>query len=241
MNKIFTLILLAATVTGSIAQTSRYSLADVVQLARSKSPAWFSAETRKENNYWRYRTYRSNYNPELVLTGTLPGYVKSVNPVIQPDGSIDYRQVNNNTVNMQLGLSQVIAPTGGQVTVYSNLNRFDDFNKDPDVSQYSGEPVSIGLRQPIFQFNQYIWDRKIKPLEYEESQKRYFAELELISINATRRFFNLLLAQISLEIANKNVNSNDTIYQIAQGRYNLGKITENDLLQLELNLHSLQF
>lgn len=236
MNKIFTLILICFSVVGSFAQTNSYSLNEVVQLSRSKSPAWLSAETRKENNYWRFRTYRSNYNPELVLTGTLPTFVNSVNPVTQPDGSIEYRRVNNNSMNVQLGLSQIIAPTGGRVSVYSNLNRFDDFQQDPNFTQFSGEPISIGLQQPIFAFNQYMWDKRIKPLEYEESQKRYFAELELISINATRRFFNLLLAQINMDIAKKNVNSNDTIYQIAQGRYNLGKITENELLQLELNL-----
>ena len=73
-------------------------------------------------------------------------------------------------------------------------------------------------------------------MEYEESQRAYFEELEQISINTTRRFFDLMLAQINLEIARKNVDSNDTIYQIAKGRFNLGNITENDLLQLELNL-----
>ena len=220
----------------ALAQTRSYTLNEVVQMARSKSPAWLSAETRKENNYWQFRTFRSNYNPQLVLTGTLPAFVNSVNPVTQPDGSIEYRRVNNNRMNVQLGLSQIIAPTGGRVTVYSNINRFDDFQQDPNFVQYSGEPVSFGLQQPIFAFNQFMWDKRIRPLEYEESQKRYFAELEQISINATRRFFNLLLAQISLEIAQKNVDSNDTIYQIAQGRFNLGKITENELLQLELNL-----
>lgn len=236
MNKLLTLILVLATITGALAQTQNYTLSEVVQLARSKSPAWLSAETRKENNYWRFRTYRSNYNPELVLTGTLPAFVNSVNPVTQPDGSIEYRRVNNNSMNVQLGLSQIIAPTGGRVSVYTNLNRFDDFQQEPNFTQFSGEPVSIGLQQPIFAFNQYMWDKRIKPLEYEESQRQYFAELEQISINATRRFFNLLLAQINLEIARKNVDSNDTIYQIAKGRYNLGKITENELLQLELNL-----
>ncbi len=59
--------------------------------------------------------------------------------------------------------------------------------------------------------------------------------MERISIGATQRFFNLLLAQISIEIAERNVANNDTLYQIAQGRYNLGKIAENELLQLELS------
>jgi outer membrane protein TolC len=73
-------------------------------------------------------------------------------------------------------------------------------------------------------------------MRYEESQKEYVEELETIAIEATDRFFDLLLAQVSMENAKKNVANNDTIYRISQGRYNLGKIAENELLQTELNL-----
>ena len=235
MNKHSTFLFVAILiVSNSFAQTSTYSLDDIVQQARSSSTAWLSAETRKENQYWQYKTFRSDYTPQLVLSGMLPSFNKSVTPVTQPDGNVIYRDVNNNTVQMKLGLSQVIGPTGGTVSVSTDLSRYDDFIQD--YSQYSSQPLAIGLNQPIFQYNPYKWNKMIKPLVYEESQRKYFEELEQISINATRRFFDLLLAQIKLEIAQKNVNSNDTIYQIAQGRYNLGKITENDLLQLELNL-----
>lgn len=234
MNKLAVLFFNLLLVSAALAQTKNYSLSDVVQLSRSQSTAWLSAETRKENEYWQYKTFRSDYSPQLLLTGTLPSYNKSVTPITQPDGSVRYHEVNNNTLELDLGLRQIIGPTGGEVFVSTNLSRFDDFSDG--FRQYSGQPIAIGLNQPIFQFNQYKWNKRIKPLVYEESQKRYFAELELISINATRRFFDLLLAQISHDIATKNVNSNDTIYQIARGRYNLGKITENDLLQIELNL-----
>ncbi len=235
MNKLTALSISALFfVSGAMAQTRSYTLDDVVQLARSKSPAWFRAETRKENEYWRYKTFRSDYNPQLVLSGRLPSFNKIVTPVTQPDGNVIYREINNNEVQLQLGLSQVIGPTGGTVSVFTDLSRYDDFIQD--YVQFSGQPVSVGLNQPIFQFNQFKWNKRIQPLVYEESQRVYFEELEQISINATRQFFDLLLAQINLEIARKNVESNDTIYQIAQGRYNLGKITENDLLQLELNL-----
>jgi len=73
-------------------------------------------------------------------------------------------------------------------------------------------------------------------LRYEESIKRYSENLEDVSLIATELFFDLLISQISLEIAQKNLSNNDTIYRIAQGRYTLGKIAENDLIQLELNL-----
>ena len=235
MNKfLYLLISFSLIVSGANAQSNGYSLDDVVQMARSSSTAWLSAETRKENQYWQYKTFKSDYTPQLVLSGMLPSFNKSVTPVTQQDGSIQYRDVNNNTVQLQLGLSQVIGPTGGTISVSSDLSRYDDFIQD--YSQYSTQPLAVGLNQPIFQYNPYKWNKLIKPLVYEESQKKYFEELEQISTTATRRFFDLLLAQIKLEIAQKNVDSNDTIYQIAKGRYNLGKITENDLLQLELNL-----
>jgi outer membrane protein len=237
MNKLISLsILFFGSITTAFGQQVDYTLTDIVQLSRSQSTAWLSAETRKENNYWLYRTYKSDYNPQLVLSGNLPSFNKSVSPVTQQDGTIVYREIHNNNLDMQLGLSQVIAPTGASVSIFSNLNRYDNLVSDQEYTQYSGQPVSIALNQPIFQFNQLRWNKMIKPLEYEESQKRYFEELEQISVRATSRFFDLLLAQIQLEIAQKNVQSNDTIYKIANGRYNLGKITENDLLQLELNL-----
>jgi outer membrane protein TolC len=92
----------------------------------------------------------------------------------------------------------------------------------------------LGYQQPLFQFNELQWDRRIEPLRFEESKRQYLEDLEEIAVTATDRFFTLLLEQINLEIALKNQANNDTIYKIAQGRYNLGKIAEDELLQLEL-------
>jgi outer membrane protein TolC len=71
-------------------------------------------------------------------------------------------------------------------------------------------------------------------MRYEEAKKTYLEDMENVSIAASNYFFNLLLAQISEKIAQINLANYDTLYKIAQGRYNLGKIAENDLLQLEL-------
>jgi outer membrane protein TolC len=49
------------------------------------------------------------------------------------------------------------------------------------------------------------------------------------------RFFQLATAQINRDIADMNYANADTLYRIAQGRYNLGMIAENELLQMELS------
>ncbi|GJM29684.1 MAG: membrane protein [Cyclobacteriaceae bacterium] len=215
-------------------QSRVISLEQTVQMARDQSQSSLLAETIKENRYWEYRTFRSNYLPSLAVSGTLPDFNRSFTPVTQPDGTTLFQPVAVNNSDVQLALIQNVGLTGGRVFASSRVNRFDDF--DNDITRFSGSPFFIGISQPLFGYNELKWDKKIEPLLYEESLKGYVEDLEQISLRATDLFFDMLLAQITQEIAQKNVASNDTILKIGQGRYGLGKIAENDLLQLELNL-----
>ena len=85
-------------------------------------------------------------------------------------------------------------------------------------------------------FNQFKWDKKIEPLAFEESKREFIETMEQISLNTCRRYFGLLKAQMQLKIAENNLSNQDTLFQIAKGRFRMGKIAENDLLQMELSL-----
>jgi outer membrane protein TolC len=52
---------------------------------------------------------------------------------------------------------------------------------------------------------------------------------------AVQYFFSLALAQINKQIAVMNLSNADTLYRIADGRYKLGTIAEDDLLQMQLS------
>ncbi len=214
--------------------TETFDLKEIVSLARNRSIWALQADVRRENRYWQYRVFKSNYNPQLSLDGVFPSWQRRFDEVRQPDGSYDFRLVNQNNSNVNLRLEQSLAVTGTRFMLTTGINRFDNFETDEKI--YSGVPVGIGLEQPLFFFNDLKWDKRIEPLRYEESKREFVEQLENISLIATNRFFDLLLAQISLEIAQKNLANNDTIYKIGQGRYNLGRIAENELLDLELNV-----
>ena len=237
MNKsslFFTFILISSFYISLNGQNRNLTLGQAVSQARDQSRSSILAETIKENRYWQWRTFKSNYLPSLTVNGTLPDYNRSFTPVIQPDGTTEFQPVAVNNSNVALSLVQNVGLTGGTVFASSRVNRFDDF--DNDVTKFSGSPFFIGISQPLFGYNELKWEKQIEPLLYDESLKSYVEDLEQISIRTTDLFFDMLLAQITLEIAKKNVASNDTILKIGQGRYGLGKIAENDLLQLELNL-----
>ncbi len=246
MNKIKFLVLaaglfFAANISAQDKQSLRkvYTLKEIINIARQQSIASKQAETTRENRFWQFQRYRSNYKPQLDLVGEFPAYNRSFDEVRQEDGSYEFKPVSYNNSELSLRLSQDITATGTRVFLNTGINRYDNF-LDDDLNDpyhiYRGNPLEVGILQPIFQYNRLKWDKKIEPLRFEESQREYIERLEEISVFTTRRFFDLMLAQINLEIAEKNVANNDTIYKIAQGRYNLGKIAENELLQLELQL-----
>ncbi|CAN5477251.1 TolC family protein [soil metagenome] len=215
-------------------QSESLTLSEIIDYAKNYSPVALQAETRKENRYWQWRTYLSNYNPQLSVRGRFPEFNRTVLAAQQPDGTIRFQPVTNNIIDMNLRLSQSIGATGGMIFLNSQVQRFDDL--DRDFTQFSGNPAILGFVQPLFGFNRLKWDKRIEPLRYEESRKGFQEDMEEIGVNATQLFFDLLLAQVNFEIASKNLANNDTIFKIGEGRYNLGKIAENDLLQLELNL-----
>ena len=67
------------------------------------------------------------------------------------------------------------------------------------------------------------------------ARKQYAETMELVASQASMVFFSLVSAQTDLEIARLNYAATDTLYTYGLGRYNIGTITENELLQLELN------
>ena len=208
------------------------TLQQVVELAKEKSIASKQAATTKETKYWLYQTYKSNYQPQLSLSGIVPGYSKTFSEVLQPDGTIQFQPVHNNNSNLALSFSQSIAATGGTIFGTTQLQRFDDFDRDHTL--YNGVPYGIGYSQPLWQFNSLKWDKKIEPLKYNESRQVYIESMEMISITANGYFFDLLLAQVNLQIAETNLSNTKNILFIAHEKLELGKISKNEILQLQL-------
>ena len=94
MNKKYTTVLTFAIglVLSSKAQNI-FTIEDVIERTKQQSIFSKQAETQKETSYWQYRTFRTNYNPQLRLNGNLPTYTKAVSKVSQNDGTFRYLPV----------------------------------------------------------------------------------------------------------------------------------------------------
>lgn len=211
-----------------------FSVEQIIERAKAQSPASKQAETRKENRYWSYRLYKTNYNPQLRLFGNIPQYTKMFQTNRLDNGTIVYQSVEQTNSVLSLSLEQPIGLTGGTIAVNTGFNNFKDY--ELNIARWSGSVINISLEQPLFAFNPLKWDRKTEPLRYEESKREYVEQMEFISREAVNRFFNVLQQQVNVQIAKFNLANNDTIYKIEQGRYNIGTTSQDKLLQVELQL-----
>ena len=68
------------------------------------------------------------------------------------------------------------------------------------------------------------------------ADRQYLESREELAGTTAVAFFDLYAAQLAVENAAANAAVNDTLYRLNTGRYQVGKIGENDLLQSELAL-----
>ncbi len=210
------------------------SLEETIGMAKSQSPQYKLQQTKKELSLYQYQIYRSSLKPQISLYGNAPVYTKEYAAITQPDGTISYLPVKQNTADIGLSLSQPISLTGGTISLNTDLNRYDDLQAK--TYQYNGTPVFVRINQPLFGFNQLKWDRRIEPLKLLESQKTFVLEMENIAQTTTSLYFDVLEAQENIKTSEVNLKNTEENYEIERQRIDLGTTTEDKLLQLQLQL-----
>ena len=205
---------------------------EVIKLSEEQSPNALMAKHRFRASYWEHRTFVANYRPSLTLTGTTPDLSNSYDRVWSNNGYV-YRPSNTISNLGTLSLRQNIGLTGGNIALQSELTQFYDIEND--TREFVTTPVSIALTQPIFGYNSLKWQKKTEPLKYERARKVFLSDIENVHRQATQNFFALSLAQMNKQIAEMNYSNADTLWRIAQGRYDLGTIAEDELLQMQLS------
>ena len=211
------------------------SLEDAMVRARTHSVEAEVALNQLKSAYWAYRSYKAELLPELSLAATLPAYRKQYTPYMNDLGSYSFVSNNYLQLNGELSLTQNIWLTGGQLSVNSSLDFYRQLGTGA-FNQFMSIPVALTLSQPIFGVNTIKWDRKIEPVRYEEAKAQFMSASEGVALSAIQYYFAFLLAKENLEIAGKNLESATKLYEVALTKREMGRISKNDLLQMELNL-----
>ena len=225
------LLMLVSSKISAEGNTTKLTLSEAIEMARSQSVDAVVARGELKSAYWEYITYQADLLPELTLEGTLPQYNKSYSSYQQDDGS--YKFIRNNWFGMNgaLNVNQNIWLTGGSLSLTSSL----DYIKTDGMKNFMSVPISLTLNQPIFGVNNYKWKRRIQPIKFREAKAAFISATEEVTMKTIQYFFNLLLARENVNIAKQNLQNATRLYEIAEARRKMGQVSESDLLQLKLS------
>ena len=212
------------------------SLDDVIHTARNQSVEALQAKQAFISTYWAYRSYKASRLPSVYMYGNIMNFDRSLTLLQNPEnGTLNYVSSNNLQNSAGLQINQNITFTGGTLSVASDLSRIDQFGIDKSLTWYS-RPVTVSYYQPLFTYNQFKWDKKIEPKEYEKGKRTYLEAMEAITIDAVFAYHNLLLARMNNSISKSNFENSGNMLKIAGERLQLGDVTKAEYLQLELRV-----
>lgn len=214
---------------------SRITLEEAIVTARTQSVDAAVALNELKTAYWQYRTFRADLLPEVNFQATVPSYRKNYSTYQLDDGSYTFVRNNNLQMSGVLSIDQNIWLTGGKLS----LNTSIDYLKQLDGNRFDrfmSVPVALTLSQPVFGVNHIKWSRRIEPVRYEEAKAAFLSATETVAMRAVDYFFSLLMAKENLATARQNCDNSIKLYEVAKAKRKMGQISENDLLQLELNL-----
>ena len=212
------------------------TLDDAIVMARTRSVGSAVALDQLRTSYWEWRTYRADRLPEISLTATAPSYSDAYSSYMNELG--DYSFVRSHTLDasMQLSVTQNIPLTGGTVRLTSSLDFLHQYGSNGPANRFMTIPVALSLSQPIFGVNTLKWRGRIEPVKYAEAKAEFMSATEDVALQTVNLYFNLILSRENLSIAEQNLENARKLYTVAQEKRKMGKISNNDLLQMELNV-----
>ncbi len=231
MKRVLPLILLMLTCTLWLIGQHETHLDDIVQAVARQSFQSKLAATDRDRNQARYDLVLSGFKPQISLHAQMPNYLRTSTPVIQPSGSIAFQPVFQNNASASLFVSQALLPTGGTLFLQSDLQRFDDFSSRFQL--YNGIPIRLGYSQSLVGFNPFKIEKRLATHQLYTAQRQFHFEIEDAQFEAVSRYFDALIAQKNVEIADGNRLANERLLTIARERFDLGKISRDELLQME--------
>jgi len=211
------------------------TLRQAVDMAQRQGLQARAAASGREAARRRDRAFDARRLPQLSLGGNLPVYNRSIIPVVQPDGSTLFRPQQQTDASLNLQVSQRLPFTGGDLFMSSSLARLE-VSGQRDLRNWSSTPLALGIRQDILRPNGFKWEGREQNLRADVAERQYLEAREEVAINTSNAFFDLYSARVALANATTNAAVNDTLYTLNKGRFEVGKIGENDLLQSELAL-----
>jgi outer membrane protein TolC len=235
INSFFRLLIILLLPSTVAAREVSLTLQEAIDMARVNSVDAAEALDELRTAYWEWRTFRADQLPEVSFTATAPYYTNQYSSYMNENG--EYSFVHSKALEAigQLSVTQNIRLTGGTISLNSSLDYLRQFDNG-SYNRFMSIPLALTLNQPILGVNTMKWDARIEPVKYSEAKAQFLSDTEDVARLTVEYFFSLIMSRENVDIARQNLANAEKLYTVAIEKRKMGQISENDLLQMELNV-----
>lgn len=211
------------------------TLDDAIIMARVKSVNAAVALDELKTAYWEWRTYRADRLPEIGFNATIPSYANRYSSYMNSEGEYSFVRNRYLDAQAQLSVTQNITLTGGKLSLNSSLDFLHQYGDDGG-DRFMSIPIALTLTQPILGVNTLKWNSRIEPVRFAEAKAAFLSATEDVALATVNYFFTLIMSRENVAISEQNLANARKLYTVAVEKRKMGQISENDLLQMELNM-----
>ena len=216
----------------------------ILTLEKVLEASKYSVEAQVKKNlfltkYWVHQQNRATSLPQVELNLVPITFNRDVTQRYDAVTNTDVFRTRQ-TLNSygQILINQVIKPIGATLFVESNLARLSSDNSVSDIVNFNATPFAIGWQQPIFAYNDYKWQNKLAPMNFELAKKELIHSLLEVDTKTVSLFFEVCLSNVRFNIVREEHATANLLYDMAQKRFELATIEKQELLSLESNVYT---
>jgi outer membrane protein TolC len=213
-----------------------YDLSQVLERATVNALELKEANSFLRESQLKIALLEESLKPQISLNATLPNLSRSIESRPLPDGRDAF--VNRSTMYNRVGVQMryQLAGTGGEIYAHSNLERLDILKSAQlEASRnYFYTPIAVGITQPLFRFNAIKWQKEQNQLLNKELSAQQSSIREEVIQKALQKYKTAFIAQLQVELAAQKVIETDSLLNIKQRLFNIGKATKIEILRLNL-------
>lgn len=217
--------------------TLHLTLDDVIDVALSGAPEIELAGIRYAIASLQYDRFETFLKPGLNIQANLPILNRAINVINQPDGREEF--VNQSTMRNRIAasLDYQLASTGGRIYMSSSIERLDVFetNAFPYSKSYFFTPITIGMEQPLFQFNSIRWQKEILQRQEDQTNAQRVLQQEEVIYQVVRSFNDLALIRRQMDLMQNKIADARALIRIRKSLFERGSGSLAEMKQLALD------
>lgn len=187
-----------------------------------------------ENSLLEYDNFKKSLLPSVSLNLTPVSFNRSMR-LLQNYTNGEYSNVEefSNTSSGDLSISQKIAATGGMLSIGSSLSYLREFTNDNN--SFYTSPMYFSYSQSLFGGRRnYLFERSISRLKHDMALKNYCTSVSAEQQKILSLYLNAYSCKVDTDFYTQAVNIGDSLLMHAKIRKELGKITEYEYNQVEI-------